>query len=271
MTGASTGIGKSCALHLDRVGFQVFAGVRRQTDGDALREQASDRLSPIFLDVTKSELIASAAKTVTAAIGQTGLVGLVNNAGIAVAGPLEFVPIDELRRQFEVNVIGQIAVTQAFLPLLRLGRGRIVNIGSISGRVAMPFLGPYAASKFALRALTDSLRVELRPWDVGVSIVEPGAIDTPIWEKSISRAERIIKARPQQVYDLYGQAIAKARRAALGSSQAAIPPDEVTRAIIHALTAKRPRTRYLVGPNARLAAGAASLLPDRLRDWLITR
>jgi NAD(P)-dependent dehydrogenase (short-subunit alcohol dehydrogenase family) len=271
VSGASTGIGQACAMHLDRLGFLVFAGIRKQADSDALRQQASERLTPIFLDVTRSDTIAAAVETVTETVGQNGLTGLVNNAGTAVSGPLEFLPIVELRKQLEVNVIGQIAVTQAFLPLLRLSHGRIVNMGSISGRVAMPFMGPYAASKFALGALTDSLRVELRPWDIHVSIVEPGAIDTPIWEKSLSAVEQIAEAWPQKVHDLYGQAMNSARQVAINASQTAVPVDEVVRAVVHALTAKRPRTRYLVGRGVKIAALFGKLMPDRWRDWLIIR
>ncbi len=271
VTGASTGIGQACALHLDRVGFRVFAGVRRQVDGQALQQQASDRLTPIFLDVTKEAMIAAAAETVTRAVGPAGLAGLVNNAGVVVAGPLEFTPIGEFRKQLEINVTGQIAVTQAFLPLLRLDRGRIVNIGSISGRVAMPFMGPYAASKFALEALTDSLRVELRPWGIQVAIIEAGAIATPIWEKSIAAADQMMAAWPQQAHDLYGQAAVVARQTGIKAGQTAIPVDEVVRVVVHALTARRPKTRYLIGRNAKIAVWLANILPDRLRDWLITR
>lgn len=271
VSGASTGIGKACAMHLDELGFHVFAGIRKQADGDALQQQASERLTPIFLDVTRSDTISSAVETVTEAVRQAGLTGLVNNAGIAVSGPLEFLPIVDLQKQFEVNVIGQIAMTQAFLPLLRLGHGRIINMGSISGRVAMPFLGPYAASKFALGALTDSLRVELRPWDIYVSIIEPGAIATPIWEKSLSAADQIKETWPQKVHDLYGQAMNSARQAAVNASRTAVSVDEVVRVVAHALTAKRPRTRYLVGRGTKLAALFGKLIPDRWRDWLIIR
>lgn len=272
ITGASTGIGAACALHLDRLGYRIFAGVRRPADGETLRQQqASDQLTPILIDVTDPASIAAAADTVAAAVGATGLAGLVNNAGIAVAGPLEFLPIIELRRQLEVNVIGQVAVTQAFLPLLRQGRGRIVNIGSISGRVAMPFIGPYAASKFALEALTDSLRVELRPWGIEVSIIEPGPIATPIWEKSLAMADELTRNLPPQGRNLYGAAIETARKAIINSSRNGIPPNEVAHVVAHALTARRPKTRYLVGRGLWLAVLFAKFIPDRLRDWLITR
>src|SRR6266568_4897165 len=220
VTGASTGIGEACALRLDRRGFRVFAGVRREVDGGALKQKASSRLTPILLDVTDASSIKSAAAAVVAALGEEGLSGLVNNAGIAIAGPLEFLPIDELRRQFEVNVIGQIAVTQAFLPLLRKGHGRIVNMGSIAGKSALPFTGPYCASKFALEALTDSLR----------------------------------------------NIVSNIRKTALNNDVSA---DVVARVVEHALTANRPRTRYLVGTAALLRV-LLGILPDRTRDRLIT-
>src|SRR5262245_5535409 len=180
ITGASSGIGR--AMRLDQLGFHVFAGVRNPADGDALKSKSSERLSPVLLDVTSEDSIARAARS----IGDAPIAGLVNNAGIAVGGPLEMVPIPLWRKQFEVNVIGQVAVTQAFLPLLRVGRGRIVNIGSIAGRSALPFTSPYCSSKFALEGLSDSLRMELRQWGISVSIVEPGSIRTPIWEKSLA-------------------------------------------------------------------------------------
>jgi NAD(P)-dependent dehydrogenase (short-subunit alcohol dehydrogenase family) len=271
ITGASTGIGAACALYLDQLGWRVFAGVRKQADGNSLQQQASDRLTPLLLDVTDTAAIAAAADTVAAAVGPAGLAGLVNNAGVAFSGPLEFLPIADLRRQLEVNVIGQVAVTQAFLPLLRQGRGRIVNMGSISGRVASPFLGSYAASKFALEALTDSLRVELRPWGLEVIIVEPGPIATPIWDKSLALADDLIRHLPPQGRDLYGPALATARARGLRFGQAGIPAEAVAQVVAHALTAPRPKTRYLVGRGLRLAVLLTKFLPDRLRDWLIAR
>ncbi|MBN1995561.1 MAG: SDR family oxidoreductase [Anaerolineae bacterium] len=270
VTGASSGIGRACAIYLDQWGFQVFAGIRQQQDADVLRHRASARLTPVVLDVTKNETIMAAAETVWAATARLNLVGLVNNAGIAVAGPLEFVSVAELRRQFEANVLGQVAVTQAFLPLLRCGQGRIVNIGSMGGRIATPFLGPYAASKFALEALTDSLRLELRPWQIHVSIIEPVGIATPIWDKSLAQTEQMANQWPEQAYALYQEAMEKTRQFALNTKQTAIPPEIVARAVAHALTAKRPKTRYLVGKHAKLMALAARL-PDRWRDWLVTK
>ena len=268
ITGASTGIGEACALHLDGLGCTVFAGVRRPDDGERLRKCASERLIPIILDVTDADTIRSAARTVAEAVGPYGLAGLINNAGIVVASPLEFVPLPKLREQLEINVVGQIAVTQAFLPLLRKQPGRIVNMSSISGRLAPPFLGPYAASKWALEALSDSLRVELRPWRIHVAVVEPGDIATPIWKKSLAAAEEMLEGLPQDAHTFYQPAIDFLRRDVANMS--GIPAVNVARAVEHALTAPRPKTRYLVGRDARLGARIARL-PDRLRDWLIAR
>ncbi len=167
---------------------------------------------PIFLDVTDEDSIASAAKVVEQAVGDTGLDGLVNNAGIAVAGRLEFLPIGELRRQLEVNVIGQIAVTQAFLPLLRKSRGRIVNVGSISSKIATPLLGPYSAFKFALDALTSALRMELKPSGIHVAIVNPATVATPIWRKSLDAGDRLAGSLPPETFERYGPIIPALRK-----------------------------------------------------------
>ncbi|PYV11785.1 MAG: short-chain dehydrogenase/reductase [Acidobacteria bacterium] len=271
ITGTSTGIGAACALHLDKLGFCVFAGVRKDADGDALKQKSSGRLTPVCIDVTDAATIASAAKTVTAAVGEAGLTGLVNNAGIAVAGPLEFLPIDDVRQQLEVNVTGQLAVTQAFLPLLRLARGRIVNIGSANGRVAIPFVGLYSASKFAMEGLTDAMRMELKPWGIEVSIIEAGGIATPIWQKSTAAADEMIRNLPERAHELYGAAIPAFRKAAAREAQKAISPDIVAQAVTHALVSKKPGTRYSVGRNASLQVIIARLLPDRFRDGLILR
>jgi NAD(P)-dependent dehydrogenase (short-subunit alcohol dehydrogenase family) len=270
ITGASTGIGAACALHLDRLGFRVWAGVRRPSDGEALVGQASRRLTPIILDVTDPNSIAAALTGVAADAGGDGLAGLVNNAGIVVAGPVEILPIGELRKQLEVNVIGLVAVTQAALPLLRRRCGRIVNIGSISGRMATPVVGAYAASKFALEALTDALRLEVQPWGIEVALIEPGAVATPIWEKSRAAGLALRQALTPDAERLYADAISAVERVAARSARQAISPDAVARAVAHALTAPRPRTRYLVGTAARIQAIIARL-PDRLRDRLLTR
>lgn len=271
ISGASRGIGEACAMHLDRLGFQVFAGVRRPEDGEALRRAGSPRLTPVTLDVTSAESCAAAAKAVTSSLNGRRLVGLVNNAGVAVAGPLEYIPCDELRRQLMVNVVGQLAVTQAVLPVLRQSGGRIVNMGSIAGRSVIPFLGPYAASKSALKALTDALRVELRPWGIHVVIIEPGGVATSIWETSLASADSMQRSFPEEARERYAAPAAAVRRAAVRAAAQAIPAARVAGVVAHALTARRPRTRYLVGPTTRLQVMLGVLLPDRLRDTLVAR
>jgi len=271
ITGASTGIGEACALRLDKHGWRVFAGVRKEEDGAALQEKSSDKLTPVMIDVTDQASVTAAAETVRVAVGDSGLAGLVNNAGVLVAGPLEFLPPEDLRRQLEVNVIGQIVVTQAFLPLIRSGTGRIVNIGSIGGRMATPFLGPYNASKFAMEALTDSLRQELRPWGIEVAIVEPGAITTPIWGKGYANADEMEQNLPEEAIKLYGDAITALRAASKEFEEAGIPPDEVAKFVEHALTASKPKTRYIVGRDAQIQRVIAKIVPDRMRDGLVQR
>lgn len=269
ITGASTGIGEACALRLDRQGWQVFAGVRKEADGERLTQQASGRLTPIMLDVTDEAQIRAAAESVRTAVAEAGLAGLVNNAGIGIGGPLEFLPLDDLRRQLEVNLIGQVAVTQAFLPLIRKGPGRIVNIGSIGGRMATPFVGPYNASKFGMEAITDSLRQELRPWGIHVSIVEPGSITTAIWDKTRNMADEMQGKLSQEARELYDPYIAPIREATEKIEQAGIPPDQVAKFVEHALTARSPKTRYVVGRDAQVQRVLAKFAPDRIRDRLV--
>ena len=271
ITGASSGIGEACALHLDSAGWSVFAGVRREEDATALRVKASSRLRTVLLDVTDGASIERAASTVLKVTGDRGVQGLVNNAGIVVPGALEFIDLAELRRQLEVNVIGQIAVTQAFVGALRAARGRIVNVGSIGGRVALPFVGPYNASKFALEALTDTLRQELHPWGIEVSIVEPGSIATRIWEKTDASANAVVQALPTRAWALYGGAITAMRATTSKFAEHAAPATLVARAVEHALTAKRPRTRYVIGLDARMQAWVRRFAPDRVLDGLIRR
>jgi NAD(P)-dependent dehydrogenase (short-subunit alcohol dehydrogenase family) len=250
--------------------MRVFAGVRDPQAGEALASKGGSSLIPITLDVTDELSIARSVEVVQRVVGNAGLGGLVNNAGIAIASPLEVIPLAQLRKQLEVNVIGQIAVTQAFLPLLRRGRGRIVNMGSIAGRSTIPLLGPYSASKYALEALTDALRMELQPWGIQVSIIEPGAIATPIWEKSGKRAEDLEASSSAEEKALYGEMAMRIREAVAQSAARAISPDRVVRAVYHALTAPHPHTRYLVGGDARLRAWMVKWLPDRLQDRLLT-
>ncbi|MCH7954069.1 MAG: SDR family oxidoreductase [Chloroflexi bacterium] len=270
ITGASTGIGEACALRLDKAGWRVFAGVRKDADGERLRQKSSDRLTPVMLDVTDAQQIAAAKETVAAAVGETGLGGLVNNAGISVVGPLEFLTPEDLRFQLEVNVIAPMSMVQAFLGLIRAGQGRVVNIGSIAGKMATPFLGPYTASKHAMEALTDSLRQELRPWDIHVAIVEPGSIATPIWEKAQAGADDLEKNLPEEAMALYGKAFSAMREAARKFEADGIPPDRVAKFVEHALTAKTPKTRYVVGFDAQVQR-VITRFPDRIRDRLVAQ
>ncbi len=271
ITGSSTWIGRACALHLASSGFQVFAGVRKQEDGESLRSEASGSLEPLIVDVTDPQGVESAKRRVEEGVGPAGLAGLVNNAGIAVAGPLEFIPLDDFRRQLEVNLLGHIGVTQTFLPLIREGRGRIVNITSVGGRVANAFMGPYQSSKWALEALTAALRKELRPWGIHVAAVEPGAIATPMWRKGADAGEEVLDGLPPEGRKLYGDAIRKALAFATRIGERGAPPERVARAVEHALTARRPRARYLVGVDARVQVALDRVLPTRAGDAVEAR
>ncbi|WP_229685829.1 SDR family NAD(P)-dependent oxidoreductase [Longimycelium tulufanense] len=278
VTGASTGLGQASALRLAAAGFTVYAGVRSQANGARLAAE-SRNIRPVLLDVTSNESIRLAGKLVREQTGEAGLHGLVNNAGICVSAPMECVPLDELRAELEVNLIGTVAVTQEFLPLLRMRpvdgaalAGRIVNVCSGVGRVAAPFLGPYAASQFAKEGVSDALRRELAPLSVSVSVVEPGAIMTPIWDKVADTARRVLIAAPDGVANSYRQMfesfVALNEKRARDSKT---KPEAVASAVGHAMTARRPRTRYRVGPDSWGATVAARMLPDRLLDAVIRR
>jgi NAD(P)-dependent dehydrogenase (short-subunit alcohol dehydrogenase family) len=254
VTGASSGIGAACASRLAAAGWNVHAGVRKPGD-------APVGTTEVILDVTDSEAVARLGRAGTVPWGQS-LDALVNNAGIAIAAPLEDLPVDELRRQLEVNVVGQLAVTKQLLPALRAARGRIVIVGSIAGRSALPFLGAYAISKFALEAMADSLRLELGPDGIEVALVEPGTIATPIWSKPQPLADGVSERYRQRVEHFRAAAARRAAKAA--------PAGDVAEAVVHALTAARPKARYLVGRDAKIRA-AIEHLPDRARDRVIRR
>jgi NAD(P)-dependent dehydrogenase (short-subunit alcohol dehydrogenase family) len=270
VTGASTGIGRATTLRLDAAGWRVFAGVRREADGEQLREAASERLAPLILDVTDAGQIEAAADEVAARTGSDGLDGLVNNAGIGVPGPLETMPMDDIRRQVEVNMFGHLAVTRAMLPSIRAAGGRIVFISSIGGRIAFPMNGPYHLAKFGIEAMGDVFRQELRPWGISVSIVEPGSIATPIWERSEREIDAHLERAPA-TQELYGKPLAGVRRASRRLGERGIAPERVAASIEHALSARRPRSRYLVGLDAKLQARAKILIPARLWDWIVAR
>jgi NAD(P)-dependent dehydrogenase (short-subunit alcohol dehydrogenase family) len=256
VTGASTGIGRATALKLADLGHTVYAGARDVATVEDLP------VTPITLDITNPEDLA--------VIAMLDLDALVNNAGIAITGPLEFMPLDELRRQFEVNAVAQVAVIQACLPALRKTKGRIVNVSSIAGRVALPLFGPYAGSKHALEGLSDSLRRELRG-AVQVSLVEPGAIATPIWERSIAVADALWEAAPPKAHEYYGDLVDTMRKAAAKQATDGLPPEAAAQVIVTALTAPRPRARYLVGREAKIQAAFGRYLPTRAMDGLLKR
>ena len=310
VTGASTGIGRAVALALARRGFLVFAGVRREESAERLRGDAAalpgpGGILPLKFDITDTDAIEKAVEAIDARVGRAGLHSLVNNAGVVVAGPMEFLPLEDLRNQLEINVIGQIAVTQAALPLLRRARraegasraaggagarpvasagvsqggqgsaaagggaGRIVFVGSISGLVSSRMLGAYAASKFAIEALGDAFRLELEPWGLQVAIVEPGRVRTPIWGKSLDAGEARLARMPDRARELYHDIIRSVSEGVSDVASAGIDPDGVARAIVHALTAPRARTRYRVGLDARAVGWLRTILPDRLMDRLL--
>jgi NAD(P)-dependent dehydrogenase (short-subunit alcohol dehydrogenase family) len=250
VTGTSSGIGRACAERLAATGWRVLAGVRAAGDAPAGCEE-------VLVDLAEPERVA--------ALELGELDALVANAGIALSGPLEFVPLDELRRLFDVNVVGQVALVQACLPALRHSRGRVVLIGSVSGRLALPFLGPYASSKFALEAIADALRAEAAPFEVGVSLIQPGSIATPMWRKGAERAAQL----PPAALELYGPRLQKLR--AWAEKRGAVtPPEEVAAVVERALTAAAPKPRYVVGKGARTRTLIGGV-PDALRDRLVAR
>jgi NAD(P)-dependent dehydrogenase (short-subunit alcohol dehydrogenase family) len=278
ITGSSTGIGRACAVQLASRGWTVFAGVRKAADGEAVRAEAHGaptQIVPVIIDVADAASIGAAVAQVGAAVGDGGLAGLVNNAGISVAGPVELVRLEEWRRQFEVNFFGHIAVTQAVLPLLRAFAAdrpgpmpaRVVMMSSIAGRFAQPILGPYCSSKFALEAMSDVLRRELRAQRIGVSVIEPGAIQSEIWRKALDEAAaQDASDSAVRPYDYLINGVTLAARQA---ADVAIPAVKVARVVEQCLTRRRPRVRALVGTDAMLMAAAKAILPTRWMDGLL--
>ena len=272
ITGASTGIGREIALHLDRLGWRVFAGVRKQLDAEKLQQDASPELQTLILDVTDADSIRAAIARVGEVVGDSGLDALINNAGISVNGAMEFITMDELREQFEVNFFGVVAMTQAALPLIRKAdRGRIVHMGSIGGRQAAPLLGPYSATKYAIEAIGEAQRRELQVWGIEVIVIEPGAIATPIWQKGLEAADVNIKGKSERELELYGPAFDALRAGATMMESRAVGAEAVAKVVEQALTTARPRPRYVVGTDAKVQAFLARFVPDRIRDALILR
>ncbi len=268
ITGASTGIGRATALRLAASGWTVLAGVRKAADGEALRTAGGDRVIPVALEVTDQAQIEQAAERVND-VAPGGLDALVNNAGIGFGGPLELLPIDDLRSQLEVNVLGPVALTQAMLPALRRAHGRIVFVSSIGGRVAMAFTAPYAASKHAVEAIGDALRVELRSSNVQVALVEPGSVATPIWDKSRAQGEGL--SVPAELTDQYGHVAAAMSKVIQDTERRGISPERVAETIEGALTARRMKARYLIGRDAKAMLLARRLLPDHVFDRVVRR
>jgi len=268
ITGASTGIGRATALRLAGSGWTVLAGVRKTADGEALRTDGGERVIPLELDVTDQAQIEQAAERV-GDLASRGLDALVNNAGSAVGGPLELLPLDEVRRLFDVNFFGHIAVTQALIPALRHARGRIVLISSVGGLVTTPYLAPYHASKYALEAVGDSLRMELAGSSIQVALIEPGSVVTPIWEKNRDQVDDFIV--PEELREQYGHVPAAMGKTLRDTARRGIPPQRVAQTIERALTAKRMRARYIVGRDAHVMVWASRLLPDLVFDRVVRR
>jgi NAD(P)-dependent dehydrogenase (short-subunit alcohol dehydrogenase family) len=268
ISGASSGIGKALSLGLDRQGYLVFAGVRNANDADTLRGQASPQLTPVILDVTLPETIVTACKEVGEKT--TGeLFCLINNAGISISGALEFMPIQDFRQQMEVNLVGQLALTQACLPMLRKSTGRVIFVSSVAGRLATPFNGPYAASKAALIAMADALRLELAPSDIPVSVLIVGSVQTPIWEKSSHKAVEILQRMPADAWTMYGKAQKRAGRFYTQTGRNGIRVEKVVKITQHLLKNNHLKAYVLVGRDAVMFELMFKLLPVRLRDWLV--
>ena len=270
VTGTSTGIGAATALHLAEQGFHVFAGVRRGRDGEALHERSSAPLTPVILDVTKERTIAAVRATVEEAVGKLGLAGVVNNAGIAVPGPLELQPMADFRVQLETNLFGPLAVIQAFMPLIRRGNGRIVNVGSVGGMVVLPITGGYSVSKFGLHAMSDALRLELRQWGIHVSLVQVAPVESAIYAKTYAALDGLESKLGEDGYRLYEQQITAVRRATEKAEADAESAVVIAKAVHHALTSDKPKTKYLAGHGGRQVQAAAAL-PDRARDKALAK
>jgi short-subunit dehydrogenase len=272
ITGASSGIGKACAYYLDQKGYKIFAGVRTPLAAEKLKVESSGKLEPIILDITQEAHILQAVQYIKSRLGDTGkLMALINNAGVILSGPLEFFPVEKLREQLEINTIGPISVTQAFMPLIRKAKGRIINIGSASGLFAPPFLGPYAASKFAMEAWTDALRRELRPEKIFVSLIESGAVETPIWEKSEKTADLLESSLPDQGKAFYGKALSTGRKQMVFLRRQASSPQSIAKVVNRILLSTKPKPRYLVGKDARVQAFMSRWIPARMIDKITSK
>jgi NAD(P)-dependent dehydrogenase (short-subunit alcohol dehydrogenase family) len=267
ITGAGRGIGRAVALRMSSRGWEVHAGVRRPEDGESLAaEAAGGTIVPVVLDITDDAAVAALDAALPARLD-----AVVNNAGFVVDGPIEGLTLEALRHQFEVNVVGQVAVTQAVLPRLRERRGRIVFMSSVSGRLATPWTGAYNASKFAIEALADSLRVELRPWGIKVILVEPTSTDTDMWRDALDQLDRTEAALSPSHRTLYAKHLAGMRRTTKVIQKQAVSPERVVDVVERALTAPRPRARYPVGLLSKVQLAAGALTPTRVMDVSLAR
>jgi len=270
VTGTSSGIGEATALRLDQAGMRVFAGVRNLADGKALVAKASGRLHPVQCDITDGSSISAAVQEVADLVGDDGLWGLVNNAGAGYPGPMETISMADLQAQLDVNLIGHVRVTQALLPLVRAAAGRLVFVGSIGGRIAFPFAGPYHMTKFAMEALADVWRQELHPDSIQVSLIEPGVMSTSIWGKAGERVDALL-ASQDPALDRYRERLQKFRDSLESGDSHGSSPGDVAKAIEKALTSRRPATRYPVGLPSQVVTRVAPVVPDRLLDLFARR
>jgi NAD(P)-dependent dehydrogenase (short-subunit alcohol dehydrogenase family) len=266
ITGTSSGIGRACAGEMAGRGWRVLAGVRSEVDGEEVRALSPDRIEPLILDVTDLDAIAALPEKVGGELH-----GLVNNAGLALAGPLEHLPIEDVKQQLDVMLLAPFALTKAMIPALRATRGRVVMIGSIGGRTTLPFNGPYHAAKAGIEGFAGSLRQELEPFGVHVALVEPGSIRTRIWGKAIENGDKLRDSLPEDGRRDYGDRIDRLAKAAAETDRRGIPPQKAADVVAHALTAEKPKTRYLVGVDARVQATLHWALPDRALDAVLGR
>ena len=271
ITGASSGIGLSSVARMSRAGWRVFATVRKESDRDKLRADFPDKVYPVLMDVENEASIAAAARDIESQLTGRGLEGLVNVAGIGMVRPLEYASLKDVRQIFEINVFGQVAVTQALSRVLRKARGRIVNITSVGVNLAIPFGGLLNASKSAFAKISDTLRLEMHPFGVRVMAIEPGAISTPAVDKTLGDLEQVIRNLPPEAQIQYGALIRKMGRRGYEMEKKGSSPDVVAAAVHHALTANHPRIRYRVGKHAKLLATLPKILPESLMDALLRK
>lgn len=269
VTGTSTGIGRYAALQLDQLGCQVFATVRNEQDAESISSESSERLIPLILDVTDSSSLDRGQEIVREKVGDKGLWGLVNNAAIAFVSPLEFAPLDDFRDLYQVNVFGALAITQKLLPLIRLARGRIVNISSTASSAVAPFHGPYSSSKLALNGLTDSLRLELRPLGVKVSLIIYGSVQTPIWDKGGNSSTQVAREYPPEALELYGENLRRLRDYFNRIGKTGMTTQQSFQPLLHALTSQNPKPHYYAGSDARFHIWLRKLFYGRFADWIM--